>query len=148
MWVRHSYSNSATSETDQHYPEASSSDTYITSANNAAVTSYSQSGETTVAMEKVLGNYTPYPQLNESSCVLTGQDVSETTPLIQHITPYCTTSRCQRRVCTPDGPARRYIEWADSLTQGSQCISTSSNPGFDPCQYDTSQTDWLAAIDF
>ena len=148
IWCRPSYANSATSATDQHYPEANPSDTHVPNANNAAVASYSQSGETNVAMGKVLENYTPYPQLNDSSCVPTRQAVSETASLIHHVAPYCTISSCQGRVCTTDGPARRYIEWPDSLIQGSQRISTSNNSGFDPCQHDTSQMDWLAAIDF
>lgn len=147
MWVRPAYSNSAASETDQHYPKANPSDIHVPNANSAAVASYYRPGETNVSVEKVLGNYTPYSQLNDSSCVLTGQAVSGTDSSIQHVAPYCAMSRYQGAVCTPGRPARRYAEWPDAVTQGCQCIPASSNHGFNLSQIDTSQIDWLAAID-
>lgn len=137
----------ATSETGQHYPEASRSDTRVPNANNAAVASYRQPRETNVSMEEVLRN-TPYSQLNDRSCVLSGQAVLETASSIHHVAPYCAMSCYQDTACTPDGPARRYAEWPDFLTQGCQCSPTSNNTAFDLCQNDTSQMDWLAAIDF
>ena len=148
MRVRPSYSNPSTSETDQHYPKASASDTHVPNAINSALVSYSQPAETNVLVEEALGDYTPYSQLNDRSCVLTGQAVSETASPIHHVAPYCTISSYQGTVCTPDRPARPYVEWPDSITQGCQCIPTSNNPGLDLCQNDTAQMDWLAAIDF
>ena len=99
-------------------------------------------------MEGVSGNFAPYSQANDSSCVLTGQAVSENASSINGVAPYCTMSRPRGAICTPDGPAKFYGEWPESVTQGCQCISTSNNPGFDLRSKDASQNDWLADIDF
>ena len=147
MRIRLSYSNSATSETDQHYPEANPSDTRVPNPDDIALVSYSQPGETNVSMEELLGNYMLYSQLNDSSCVLTGQAVSGTASSIQPVAPNYAMPCYQGTVCTKDGPARRYAEWPDAVTQGCQCIPASNSPGFDLSQIDTSQMDWLAAID-
>ena len=98
-------------------------------------------------MEELLGNYTLYSQLNDSSCVLTGRAVSETASSIQHVAPYHTMPCYQGKVCTQDGPAGRYAELPDSATQGSQCIPASNNPAFTLCHNDPFQMDGLAAID-
>ena len=141
MCVRPSYSTPATSETDQHYPNANPSDTHVPNANDTALVSYSQPAETSLSVEEVLGNCTPYSQLINRSCVLTGKAVTETASPIHHVAPYCTISSYQGTVCTPDRPMRRYAEWPDAIAQGCQCILTSNNPGFELGQNDTSQMD-------
>ena len=98
-------------------------------------------------MEEVHGNNPPYSQLSDRSCVLTGQAVSETAASTHHIAPYCTTSHHPGTIFAPDGPAKDYAEWPESVTQGCQG-TTSNNPGFDLCSEDASQLGWLADIDF
>ena len=138
----------APSGTTKHYPEASSSDTHVSNPHDTTLVSYSQPTGTNVSIEEVSENYTPYSQANDSSCVLTGQAVPETASSINNFAPYCTISRHQGTICTPDAPAKHYAEWPESVTEGYQYISTSNNPSSDLCSKDASQIDWLADMDF
>ena len=124
---------------DQSYPEVNPSDTGVSKADDTALVPYSQPGETNVTIEDHLGNYTLYSQLNDSSCVLTGQPVSETPSPTRHVAPYYSTPCYQGAVYTQDGKARRYAESPDSATQGSQWIPDSNNPAFTLCHNDPFQ---------
>ena len=100
-----------------------------------------------VPNQGVSGNYTPYSQANNRSCVLTGHAVSETASPIDDVDSYCTMPRLRGTICTTDGLANNYAEWPDSVTEDYQRIPTSNNPGLELCSKDT-EINWLADIGF
>ncbi|KAK0509325.1 hypothetical protein JMJ35_008696 [Cladonia borealis] len=139
--------NPASSETNQHYSAAKPADIHVPNTNGTSLMSHSQTEETHASLDGVFGNYTPYSQSNDRSCVLTAQAISETASSTNDVGSYCTMSQPQGTIYTPDGPANTYTEWPESVAQGRQCISTCNNSGFDLCSKDASQIDWLADID-